>query len=144
MVFDSTPKRNIEPAISGLTSLMTFGLLSSVFDYLSFGVLLWVFKANEALFQTGWFVESVLSASTIVLVVRTRQVFYRSRPGKWLMLATALIAGVILLLPISPVARVFEFTPMPLSLYGVILGVVGCYVLSAEALKHWFYRTYKK
>jgi Mg2+-importing ATPase len=124
--------------------MMTFGLLSSVFDYLSIGVLLWVFKANEALFQTGWFVESVLSASTIVLVVRTRQVFYRSRPGNWLMLTTALIALVVLLLPISPLAAIFGFTAMPLRLYGAIIGVVGCYVLSAEGLKHWFYRTYKK
>ncbi|MFD2935734.1 magnesium-translocating P-type ATPase [Spirosoma flavum] len=124
--------------------MMTFGLLSSVFDYLSFGVLLWLFKANEALFQTGWFVESVMSASTIVLVVRTREVFYRSRPGKWLLLATALIVGVVLLLPISPLASLFGFTAMPLSLYGVIIGVVGCHVLSAEWLKHWFYRTYKK
>lgn len=124
--------------------MMTFGLLSSVFDYLSFGVLLWVFKANEVLFQTGWFVESVLSASTIVLVVRTRQVFYRSRPGNWLMLTTALIGLVVLLLPVSPLAKVFGFTTMPLSLYGTIIGVVGCYVVSAEGLKHWFYRRYSK
>lgn len=123
--------------------MLTFGLLSSIFDYLSFGVLLWVFKANEALFQTGWFVESVLSASIIVLIVRTRHVFYRSRPGKWLLLATALIAGVVLLLPLSPLAKVFGFTAMPLSLYGAIIGVVSGYVLSAEAVKHWFYRKYR-
>ncbi|MVM41242.1 magnesium-translocating P-type ATPase [Spirosoma sp. HMF3257] len=124
--------------------MMTFGLLSSVFDYLSFGLLLWVFKANEALFQTGWFVESVMSASTIVLVVRTRQVFYRSRPGRWLLLATALIVGIVLLLPVSPLANVFGFTTMPLSLYGAIIGIVGCYVLLAEWLKHWFYKRYKQ
>ena len=122
--------------------MLTFGLLSSVFDYLSFGVLLWVFKANEGLFQTGWFVESVLSASTIVLVVRTRQVFYNSRPGFWLMGATALIVGIVLLLPITPLARVFGFTTMPLSLYGAIIGVVIGYVAFAEVVKHWFYRTY--
>jgi Mg2+-importing ATPase len=124
--------------------MLTFGLLSSIFDYLSFGVLLWVFKASESLFQTGWFVESVMSASTIVLIVRTRQVFYRSRPGTWLMLATGLVVVVVLLLPISPLARVFGFSPMPLSIYGAIIGVVCCYVLSAEALKHWFYRTCNK
>ncbi len=124
--------------------MLTFGLLSSVFDYLSFGVLLWVFKANEPLFQTGWFVESVLSASIIVLVVRTRQVAYKSRPSTWLMGATALIAAVVLLLPISPLARVFGFTTIPLSLYGAIIGIVTVYVLSAEALKHWFYRRYRK
>ena len=122
--------------------MLTFGLLSSVFDYLSFGVLLWVFKANENLFQTGWFIESVLSASIIVLVVRTRQVAFRSRPGTWLMAATALIVVVVLLLPITPLARVFGFTAIPLSLYAAIIGVVTAYVLSAEGLKHWFYRRY--
>jgi P-type Mg2+ transporter len=124
--------------------MLTFGLLSSVFDYLSFGVLVWVFKANESMFQTGWFVESVLSASTIVLVVRTRQVFYRSRPGAWLVGATALVAVIVLLLPISPLARLFGFTPIPLSLYGSIVAIVGSYTIAAEWLKHWFYRTYKK
>ena len=122
--------------------MLTFGLLSSVFDYLSFGVLIWGFKASERLFQTGWFVESVLSASVIVLVVRTRQVFYRSHPGRWLMLATAGVGLLVLLLPLSPLARVFGFTPIPLALYGVILGIVGGYVVLAEWLKHWFYRAF--
>ncbi len=122
--------------------MLVFGLLSSVFDYLSFGVLLWVFKASERLFQTGWFVESVLSASTIVLVVRTRQAFYKSRPGAWLLGATALIVGLVLLLPVTPLAQIFGFTPMPPSLYGTIIGVVALYVLAAEGLKQWFYRQY--
>ncbi|MVM33922.1 magnesium-translocating P-type ATPase [Spirosoma sp. HMF4905] len=122
--------------------MLTFGPLSSVFDYLSFGLLLWVFHANEHLFQTGWFVESVLSASIIVLVVRTRQAFYRTRPSKWLMMATGFVVLVVLLLPLSPLASVFGFSPLPLSLYGAILGIVGTYVVAAEGLKHWFYRTY--
>ncbi len=124
--------------------MLTFGLLSSIFDYLSFGVLLWFFRANEHLFQTGWFVESVLSATTIVLVVRTRQIFYKSRPSRWLLLATALIVVVVLLLPISPLAQVFGFTTLPFSLYGAILGIVVAYMVAAEALKHWFYRTYAR
>ena len=113
--------------------MLAFGLLSSVFDYLSCGLLPWVFHAHEGLFQTGWFVESVLSASLVVLVVRTRRVFYRSRPGAWLLRATVLVA---LALPvIGSVARVFGFVPLPLALYGAILGVVGGYVLAAEGLK---------
>ena len=122
--------------------MLAFGLLSSMFDYLSFGLLLWVFHAHEALFQTGWFIESVLSASTVVLVVRTRQVFYRSRPGSWLLRATVLVGLLVLVLPMSPLARVFGFVPMPLALYGAIIGVVAAYVLAAEALKHWFYRKF--
>ena len=123
--------------------MLAFGLLSSVFDYLSFGLLLWVFHAHEGLFQTGWFVESVLSASLVVLVVRTRRVFYRSQPGAWLLRATVLVALLVLALPvIGPVARVFGFVPLPLALYGAILGVVGGYVLAAEGLKQWFYRKF--
>ena len=61
--------------------MMTFGLVSSVFDYLTFGVLLLVLHATQAQFRTGWFVESVISASLIVLVIRTRRPFFRSRPA---------------------------------------------------------------
>lgn len=121
--------------------MLTFGLLSSVFDYMSFGLLVVVFKTSESLFQTGWFVESVLSASTIVLVVRTRRAFYRARPGTWLAITTAAIALTVLLLPMTPLARVFGFSPMPPLLYGAVLGIVMVYVLSAEGLKRWFYRT---
>lgn len=120
--------------------MLAFGWLSSVFDYVSFGVLLWVFHTHESLFQTGWFVESVLSASSIVLVVRTRRAFYRARPGKWLVLTTAMVVLLVLALPISPVAHVFGFSPLPMALYGAVLGIVCCYIVSAELLKHWFYR----
>ncbi|MDO7852468.1 magnesium-translocating P-type ATPase [Hymenobacter convexus] len=124
--------------------MLTFGLLSSVFDFLSFGLLLWGFGAGPTLFRTGWFVESVLSASVIVLVVRTRRVFYRSRPGKWLLLSTAAVGAAVLLLPLSPLARVLGFAPLPLALYGAILGIVATYALAAEALKQWFYRRYAR
>ncbi|GAB3853850.1 magnesium-translocating P-type ATPase [Hymenobacter terrigena] len=122
--------------------MLTFGVLSSVFDFVSFGLLLWGFGAGPVLFRTGWFVESVLSASVIVLVVRTRRVFFRSPPGKWLVLSTAAVGLVVLLLPLSPLARVLGFAPLPLALYGAILGIVATYVLAAETLKQWFYRRY--
>ncbi|GAB4020161.1 magnesium-translocating P-type ATPase [Spirosoma koreense] len=122
--------------------MMTFGLLSSVFDYLSFGVLIWVFRTNESLFQTGWFVESVLSASTIVLVVRTHRTFYRARPAKWLVIVTGFVAVVVMLLPLTPIGRVFGFSQLPLSLYGAILGIIFIYVACAERLKRWFFRHY--
>ncbi|QMW01033.1 magnesium-translocating P-type ATPase [Spirosoma foliorum] len=120
--------------------MISFGLLSSLFDYISFGVLIWLFKTNESLFQTGWFVESVLSASTIVLVVRTRRAFYRAKPGKWLAIATGFVAIVVVLLPLTSLGRLFGFSPLPIPLYGAVLGIVGVYVVSAELLKHWFYR----
>lgn len=122
--------------------MLAFGLLSSAFDYLSFGVLLLGFRAEPALFRTGWFVESVLSAASIVLVVRTRQAFFRSRPGRWLVRATVLVGGVVLLLPLSPLAQLLGFTQLPAALYGAILGIVALYALAAERIKRWFYRHY--
>jgi P-type Mg2+ transporter len=120
--------------------MMIFGLLSSVFDYLTFGVLLYWMKAGEKVFQTGWFIESVVSASLIVLVVRTRLPFLKSPPGKYLGLATALIVAVVIVLPFTPVAGLLGFVPMPLSFYGWMLPIVAAYIGSAEAAKRWFYK----
>jgi len=122
--------------------MLTFGLLSSVFDYISFGILIWYVGANESLFQTGWFVESVLSASSIVLVIRTQRAFYLARPGTWLVGTTALVALAVVLLPMTSIGRVFGFSPLSTSLYGAVLGIVGAYVFAAEWLKRWFYRHY--
>lgn len=120
--------------------MMVFGLLSSVFDYLSFGVLIWIFRAREAFFQTGWFVESVVSASLIVLVVRTRRPFFSSRPGRWLLITTLSVAAFVLLLPFTPLAALFGFVSLPLSFYGAVLVIVTSYIVSAELLKQWFYK----
>jgi Mg2+-importing ATPase len=124
--------------------MLIFGLLSSVFDYLTFGVLLYFMKAGEKTFQTGWFVESVISASLIVLVVRTRLPFLKSLPGKYLALATALIFAVVLALPFTPLAGLLGFVPLPLSFYGWMLLIVAVYIGSAEWAKQWFYRKLQK
>ena len=73
--------------------MLTFGILSSVFDYLTFGVLLLLLHATTDQFRTGWFLESVISASVTVLVIRTRKSFFRSKPGKYLLMATLLIVA---------------------------------------------------
>jgi P-type Mg2+ transporter len=120
--------------------MVVFGLLSSVFDYLTFGVLLYFMKAGEKVFQTGWFIESVVSASLIVLVVRTRLPFLKSPPGRYLVMATVLIVAVVIALPLTPVAGLLGFVPMPLSFYGWMLLIVAAYIGSAEAAKRWFYK----
>jgi Mg2+-importing ATPase len=124
--------------------MLIFGLLSSVFDYLTFGVLLLIMKGDEKLFQTGWFVESVISATLIVLVVRTRVPFLKSLPGKYLSIATGLIVLVVLALPFTPLAGPFGFVRLPLQFYGWMLIIVAAYIGSAEILKHWFYRKVQK
>jgi P-type Mg2+ transporter len=124
--------------------MFVFGLISSFFDYLTFGVLLLVMHANEKLFQTGWFTESVISATMIVLVVRTRQSFFKSRPGKYLAIATVLVQLFVLVLPYLPFAGLLGFAPLPLAFYGWMFVIVAAYVFTAEMAKRSFYKKTKK
>jgi Mg2+-importing ATPase len=120
--------------------MIVFGLLSSVYDYLTFGVLLFLMKANDKVFQTGWFVESVVSATLIVLVVRTRLPFFKSLPGRYLLIATSLIILFVLGLPFMPFASLFGFVALPASFYGWMALIVATYIISAELAKKWFYK----
>jgi len=123
--------------------MITFGLVSSVFDYLTFGLLLLVLRANEGQFRTGWFLESVISASIIVLVIRSRKPFFRSRPGKYLLITTLSIAVITLILPFTPIGNVFGFSPLSLSTYLLLLLIVAVYIVAAEITKTIFYRKVK-
>jgi Mg2+-importing ATPase len=120
--------------------MIVFGLLSSVFDFLTFAALLWVFRASPELFRTGWFVESVLSAAVIVFAVRTRRPSWRSRPSRVIAAITLAVALVAVALPYSPLARPLAFVPLPLSFLGFVGGVIAVYFLSAELTKRIFYR----
>ena len=120
--------------------MITFGIVSSVFDFVTFGVLLLVLHATQVQFRTGWFLESVVSASLIVLVIRTRQPFFRSRPGKYLLMATLSIVAVTVILPFTPLAGIFGFSPLPVSFLLLIGVVVLLYVITAELVKMVFYK----
>lgn len=120
--------------------MVTFGLVSSVFDYLTFAVLLWVLKADAAQFRTGWFVESVISAASIVLVIRTRGPLFRSRPSRWLVAATVAVVGLTLLLPWTPLGHLFGLVPLPPVFLALLAVILAAYVASAETAKGWFYR----
>jgi Mg2+-importing ATPase len=124
--------------------MMTFGLLSSVFDYLTFGVLFFILRASPEEFRAGWFLESVISASLVVLVVRTRMPFFKSIPGKYLLTATLLVISITLVLPFISVGRkLFGFTALPIS-FLIFMGViVALYIISAEVLKKIFYKKVK-
>jgi P-type Mg2+ transporter len=119
--------------------MLTFGPVSSVFDYLTFGVLLFVLHTTTEQFRTGWFLESVVSASFIVLVIRSRRPFFQSRPSRHLLLATLLTVGVTLTLPYTPLGEVFEFRPLPVSFLLVVGLIVGLYTVAAELAKKAFY-----
>ena len=124
--------------------MLVFGTLSSVFDYATFGVLLWVLRAGPTEFRTGWFVESVLSASMIVLVIRTRRPFWRSRPGRALTTATLAVAAATLALPFTPLGALFHFGPLPLTFVPWLAGILAAYVASAEVAKALFYRGFER
>ena len=120
--------------------MVTFGLVSSLFDYLTFGVLLVMLHASMEEFRTGWFVESVVSASLIVLVIRSRGPFFASRPSAWLLTATLVTVGATLALPFTALGRLFGFAALPLSFLLVMGLIVIAYVLAAEMAKRLFYR----
>jgi Mg2+-importing ATPase len=124
--------------------MVIFGLLSSVFDYLTFGLLLFIMHSKEKAFQTGWFTESVISAILIVLVVRTKLPFFKSLPGKLLSVATILVLIFVLFIPALPIANWLGFSSLPLAYYWWMLLIVGLYLFSAELAKRWFYRNLKK
>jgi Mg2+-importing ATPase len=123
--------------------MITFGILSSVFDFLTFGMLLYVLHGSDQLFQTGWFVESVISAALIVLVIRTRLPFFKSLPGKYLTIVTLAVVVAVLALPFTPLNAVFGFVALPLAYYGWMSLIVVCYILSAELMKKWFYKRWE-
>lgn len=120
--------------------MVVFGLVSSIFDYLTFGVLLLVLQATEAQFRTGWFMESVISAAVIVLVIRTRRPFFRSKPGTLLILATLLVVAATLGLPFTSLGRVFGFVPPEPWLIPAIGAILCLYVIAAELAKKLFYK----
>jgi len=123
--------------------MITFGIVSSVFDYLTFGALLLVLHASQVQFRTAWFLESVISASIIVLVIRSRKPFFRSKPGKYLQISTFSIIAMTLILPYTPLAGVFGFSPLPLPFLFFIGLIVIVYIFTAEIVKKAFYKRVK-
>jgi len=120
--------------------MMTFGLVSSVFDYLTFGALLLVFHSTQDQFRTGWFWESVCSASLIVLVIRSRKPFFRSMPSKYLFVATLSTVVITLVLPFTSLGLIFGFRPLPMSFLLLVAVIVTGYIISAEMAKAIFYK----
>jgi P-type Mg2+ transporter len=123
--------------------MVVFGLLSSVFDYLTFGSLLLLLHAQPEQFRTGWFMESVVSASLVVLVVRTRKSIFSSKPGKYLFWATLVTVIVALIIPFTPLAQLLGFRALPLHFLLVLGAIVALYVIAAESVKHVFYQKVK-
>jgi Mg2+-importing ATPase len=123
--------------------MLVFGILSSVFDIFIFGALFFILHATTDQFRTGWFMESVISASLIVLVIRTKKPFFKSIPGKYLSAATLLIVASAFLFPFTPIGKVFGFSQLPISFLLLMGGIVAFYIIAAEIVKSVFYRRVK-
>jgi len=121
--------------------MIIFGLISSAFDYLTFGLLLLVLRVGEEQFRTGWFIESLFTELFILLVVRTRRPLFKSKPGFWLWVSTLLVGVAALILPYLPgMALLFGFVPLPPLMMVLLLIITGLYVVANEVAKRRFFR----
>ncbi|MGE5195852.1 MAG: cation transporting ATPase C-terminal domain-containing protein, partial [Anaerolineae bacterium] len=120
--------------------MLVFGLLNAFADYLTFGVLLFWLQADEILFRTGWFVENVVSAALVVLAIRTRGPFWKSKPGHLLVFAVLAIAIGVPFISVMPIGALFGFGQIPPIFYAYLAGIVALYITSVEVAKHFFFR----
>jgi Mg2+-importing ATPase len=148
----AVPGDNVDPAllhkpkrwqIGFIRQFMTIiGPISSIYDFLTFGVLLWLFHAstNAPLFRTGWFVESLATQTLVVFVIRTAGNPFKSRPSGRLLIGVVAVTVAGAVLPYTRLGTLLGFTPLPLSLLGAISLLALTYLILVQAVKTWFYR----
>ncbi|HEX7111380.1 MAG TPA: cation transporting ATPase C-terminal domain-containing protein, partial [Mizugakiibacter sp.] len=127
--------------------VLCIGPISSIFDYATYGLMWYVFQANDAahaaLFQTGWFVESLLSQTLIVHVIRTGRIpFLQSMASLPLRVATVTICGIGVLLPFSAAAPWFGFAPLPGGYWPYLAAIVLAYMTLTQVVKGWLIRRF--
>jgi Mg2+-importing ATPase len=115
--------------------MLVIGPISSIYDFLTFGVLLWVFRASEALFQTGWFVESLATQTLVLFVIRTVSNPFRSRPSLPLTVTTVLVVLIGVILPFTPLASALSLVPLPGTYFVFLGGVTLTYLALVEVVK---------
>lgn len=123
--------------------MLFFGPISSLFDFATFGIMFFIFHANEKLFQTGWFVESIATEILVIFVIRTaRTPFFKSRPSVPLLLAALSIVCIGIILPFSPLAADLGFVALPPLYFIVLLLLIGTYLTIVEFVKNFFLKKY--
>ena len=123
--------------------MIVFGLISSVFDLLTFGVLLYIFHAGQATFQTSWFMISLLTELAVVLVLRTRKPAFRSRPSQLLLWSTLVVAAATFAIPfLGEASALFGFVPLSATELAAVVLIVAAYIVATEIAKTWFFRGY--
>jgi len=122
--------------------MIVFGLISSVFDLLTFAVLLLVFRADEATFQTAWFMISLLTELAVVLILRTHKPGLRSRPSHLLLWSTFAVAAATLAIPfLGTLSSLFGFVPLSVGALSAKKEIVAGYIAATEVAKSWFFRS---
>jgi Mg2+-importing ATPase len=136
--------------------MLSLGPVSSLFDFLTFFIMIFLFipavgavsgnidsmLAAEKLFQTAWFVESIVTQTVIVFIIRTRQSpFWKSKPGKYLLISSVAIIAIAVIMPFTGLGQnYFQFTPLPPEFFAILVGLVLAYVVLAEVIKRWFHK----
>jgi Mg2+-importing ATPase len=121
-------------------SMLSFGLISSVFDYLTFGLLLYVFHSTPEQFRTAWFIESLLTEIVVLLILRTRKRFYQSRASGALLVSSLAVVLTAFALPYFPLANALGFVALPLDLVLTLILLTVAYGVITEVGKFFFYR----
>jgi len=123
--------------------MLILGPISSIFDFLTFFIMLLVFNATEPMFQTAWFLESLFTQTLIILVIRTRRTpFYKSKPGRFLLLSSSAVLACALIMPFTPLGALFGFVEPPSMFFVVLAGLIAVYIMLVEVVKKAFYKRY--
>lgn len=127
--------------------MLFFGPISSIFDILTFGVMWFVFRANtpayQTLFQSGWFVEGLMTQILVVHMIRTRKIpFIQSRPGTPLLVMTGLIMATGIFIVMGPFANYFKLQALPLSYFPILVAMLLGYMVLTQLMKHYYSRRY--
>ncbi len=123
--------------------VLIIGPTSSIFDFITFGLLYFIMKAPEGLFHTGWFLESLITQTLVIYIIRTNHIpFVQSKPSKWLVIMSLLIISVGIYLPFSPIAGSLGLVAPPAVFFVYLAGIVIAYLLLVQLVKMWFVKKY--
>jgi len=123
--------------------MVIIGPISSIYDFLTFGVMLFIFHASPELFHTGWFIESLCTQTLVIHIIRTGKIpFIESRPSKFLILMSVIIVSLGIAIPFTPLAKPFGFVKPPPMYFVVLLIMVVTYLFLVQIVKKWFIKKY--
>jgi Mg2+-importing ATPase len=121
---------------------VVIGPVSSIFDFFTFYIMLTVFHAGEALFHTGWFIESMATQVLVIFIIRTRKNPFKSRPNPWLIACSLTVVAMAVLLPFTSAGAPLGFVAPPTSFFLILIAMLVAYLLAVEWMKQWFFRHY--